>query len=341
MNTAQNKIHHPATGGSPIPLAGRAMFFLRAVVWIVLIIYWAWAAGAAWHFNVAPKFLRAVLAILIIAVPLIVSVRTRSFKFVSMAIFGVIAVMALCWQMLVPSTERNWKPELAKTPTATVADDRVEISNYMAYEGPATQSFDLREIKQVWFGVEKFAQFGGGAHNFLSFEFNDGKFVSVSVEARKELDEEFALLPALFRQFELIYLIGDEAQIFGARADFAAPMYLYPLRSSPDERVALFVDMCNRANELAGQPEWYNILSNNCTNNLAWHASRIAPRPISSYDMRVVISGHADRLLYDMGLLDVEGELMEIEERCRVDEVGKQLEIDSQFPLRIRKQHEE
>jgi len=336
MNTPQEKPNPPATGGPRHPLRGWGKFLARTVLWILLIVYWAWAIGAAWHFNVAPKFLRIVLAVLIIVVPLIVSIRTRSSKFVSLAILGAIAVMALCWQLLVPSNERAWKPELAKTPISTVADHRVEITNYLAYEGPTTQSFDLREMKQVWFGVEKFADFGGGAHNFLSFEFNDGKFVSVSVEARKEVGEEFALLPALFRQFELIYLIGDEAQIFGARSDFSAPMYLYPLKSSHEERVALFLDMCNRSNELAGQPEWYNILTNNCTNNLSWHASRIAPRPISSYDMRVVISGHTDRLLYEMGLLDVEGELTEIEERCRVDEIGKQIEIDSQFPLRIR-----
>ena len=302
-----------------------------------MVVCWAWAIGAAWHFAVAPKSVRIILAIATVGLPWVALRRTRQFRYLLISIAGVVGVMAVCWQFLLPSNERNWKPELVDAPTAVVGAGLVEITHYLAYEGPTTQTFDLSEIERVWFGVQKFAGFGSGAHNFLSFEFSNGKFVSISVEARKEIGEEFALLPALFRQFELIYLIGDEAQVFGARSDFNAPAYLYPLKSSTQQSARLFVDMCNRANELAAHPEWYNILTNNCTNNLAWHASRIAPRSISSYDIRVVMSGHADQVLYAMDLLDVEGDkLVEIEEVCRVDTVGREIEIDDRFPKRIR-----
>ncbi|MEM7313871.1 MAG: DUF4105 domain-containing protein [Planctomycetota bacterium] len=317
-------------------MARWAFAFGRIVLRILLLVYWAWAIGAAWHFTVVPQFARAVLAVLIFAVPLVVAIRTRNSRHRAIATLGMIIAMAVLWQFLRPSNDRNWKPELVNPPVVAFSPDRIEIDNFMAHEGPTKRSFDPRQINRVWFGVEKFAAWSGGAHNFLTFEFNDGKYVSVSVEARKEVGEEFGLLPAMFRQFELIYLIGDEARVFGARADFEAPMYLFPLKSSAEQSQALFIHMCERAHELGQQPEWYNVLTNNCTNNLAWHASQIAPRPISTYDMRVVLSGHSASLLYEMGLIDLEGALEEIEERCRVDGIGKELEIDSQFPQRIR-----
>lgn len=327
----------PPQSKTPNRVARWALLLSRCIASMVTVAYWTWAIGAACHFTVAPKSVRIILIVATVAVPLVCLSRTRRFRFLLISMAGVIGVMALCWQFQLPSNERNWKPELVNAPTAEIGSDRVEITNYMAYEGQTTQSFDLSKMKGLWFGVQKFADFGSGAHNFLSFEFSDGKFVTISVEARKEIGEEFALLPALFRQFELTYLIGDEAQVFAARSDFEAPTYLYPLKSSPAKCAGLFVDMCNRANELAANPEWYNILTNNCTNNLAWHASRVAPRSISSYDVRVVMSGHAAQLLYAMGLLDVEGDqLLEIEEDWRIDAVGREIVIDSQFPLRIR-----
>ena len=317
-----------------------ALFLLRLIPWSILVFYWAWAIGAAWHFTVAPTFLRVLLAVGIVAIPLFVSIRTRRFVYVSMAITGVIVFMAICWQSMVPSNERNWQLEVANPPVITFDQDHIQIENYMPYEGLTKQAFDLRKLEQLWFGVEKFAGFDGGAHNFLTFEFADGKFVSVSVEARKEVGEEYALLPALFRQFELIYLIGDESRIFGARTDFSAPTYLFPLKSTLEQRRSLLVDICERANDLNNHPEWYNILTNNCTNNLSWHAGHIAPRPISSYDLRVVLTGHADRLLYELGMIDAEGELSDIEQMFRMDTLAKETmidnQIDSQFSSKIR-----
>lgn len=316
------------------------LFLLRLVPWSILVFYWVWAVGAAWHFTVAPMFVRMLFAVGIIAIPLIVSIRTRRFVYVSMATTGVIAFMGVCWQSMIPSNDRAWQEDLAKSPVITFKQDHILVENFLPFEGFTTQEFDLRQLERLWFGVEKFAGFDGGAHNFLTFEFANGKFVSVSVEARREVGEEYALLPALFRQFELIYLIGDESRIFGSRTDFSAPTYLFPLKSTLEERQSLLIDICERANDLNEQPEWYNILTNNCTNNLSWHASRITPRPISAYDLRVVLTGHADRLLYDIGMIDAEGELADIEQQCRMDVLAKETmidnQVDSRFSTRIR-----
>ena len=314
-----------------------AITLARCSIWLLLVIAWTWSLGAAWHYTIAPIWMRLILAAFLLAIPLLISYRTRNAKYVAATIAGIVCAMACLWQWQLPSNDRAWKDDLKSPPRIAVESESIVIHNFLPFEGATTQQFELGELRRVWFGVEKFAGFESGAHNFLTFEFNDGKFLSVSVEARKERGEEFTLLPALFRQFELIYLMGDEAYILGSRSDFSAPTFLYPLKANPKQQERLLLDICERANALADRPEWYNILTNNCTNNLSWHATRISDYDISPYDLRVILSGQADRLLHRLGLIDLSEALDEIHDRCQVDAIAREVEVDSRFSTRIRR----
>ena len=69
--------------------------------------------------------------------------------------------------------------------------------------------FDLTQLKNTYFIVEPFSEWQGAAHTFLSFEFEDNNFVSVSIEIRKEKGEEFSALTGLLNQYEIMYVWGD------------------------------------------------------------------------------------------------------------------------------------
>ena len=52
---------------------------------------------------------------------------------------------------------------------------------------------------------------GWVGHTFLSFVFDNAPPVSISIETRPEVGEGFAPIASLFKQFELIYVVGRGA----------------------------------------------------------------------------------------------------------------------------------
>ena len=144
------------------------------------------------------------------------------------------------------------------------------------------RAYDLDKLESVWFIVTPFStHWRGPAHTFVSFGFSDSQYVAISVEARREPGESYGPLTGLFKQFELIYVIGDERDLIGSRAAYGGyDVYLYPIRTTRERIRALFLEMLARSNALATQPEFYNTLTNNCTSNVVDHVNHIAPRRV-------------------------------------------------------------
>ncbi len=222
---------------------------------------------------------------------------------------GFVALMLLVH----PSNDRNWSPDQARTATAVFLGDTVRISNIRNTFYRSThdydvkweeRTYDLRRLNSVWFMVEPFSDWRGPAHTLLSFGFDDGEFIAISVEIRKEKGESYSPLFGLLRQYELTYVVGDERDLIGLRANHRHDsVYLYPIRTSQEKMRAMFVSMLKRANKLAEQPEFYNTLTSTCTTNIVRHINEIVPSRIPlSY--KILLPAYADELAYDLGLLD-------------------------------------
>ncbi len=231
----------------------------------------------------------------------------------------VLALLVLAYLVLVlplqPSNDRDWSPDQARLASGHIDGDAVLIENVRNAHYRSTSDFDvhweqrrfdLRELESVWFVVEPFADWRGPAHTLLSFGFGDGRYIAISAEIRKEQGESFSPWRGLLRQYELIYIIGDEHDLIGLRANHRNDdVYLYPMRSTGEQRRALFVSMLDRANELARQPEFYNTISNTCTSNIVDHIELIAPGSIP-FSYRTLLPAYADDLAFDLGLIDTE-----------------------------------
>src|SRR5690606_5796873 len=115
---------------------------------------------------------------------------------------------------------------------------------------------------------------GPVAHTFASFNFDNGTPpVCISIETRPEIGEGFNPLASMFKQFELIYVVGDERDIVRVRTDHRGEdVFLYRIRASPEASRRLFGIYLSRINQLADRPEWYHLLSNNCTLNILRYA---------------------------------------------------------------------
>lgn len=255
------------------------------------------------------------------------------------------AALLGAWFVPRPSNERDWVPNEAVLPWAEFAGDRVTVHNVRntAYRTDADytpayedRSLDLGRLRSVWFLVVPFGDWGGSAHTFLSFGFDGPEYLAISVEARKERGETYHYLKGLFKRYEIMYVVADERDVVRLRTNVRGDdVYLYPVRTTPERMRALLVAMLERANALRRRPEFYNTLTNNCTNTIARHVNSLVPGRVP-FSLKVVFPGFADRLAYDLGLIDTDLPYEQIRERFRVNERARAAGDDPAFSTRIR-----
>lgn len=234
----------------------------------------------------------------------------RAGRFLLMLLaLGYLALIVL----LRPSNDRDWTPDQERIATAVFNGDSVLVRNVRNARYRSVDDYDvhwedrlydLRRLESTWFVVEPFADWRGPAHTFLSFGFGGGEYVAVSVEIRKEKGESFSPLAGLLRQYELVYVIGDERDLIQLRSNHRRDdVHLYRIRATPEKMRALFVSMLERANQVAREPEFYNTLSNTCTSNIVDHVETIAPGRIP-FSYKTLLPGYSDDLAYELGLID-------------------------------------
>jgi len=245
-----------------------------------------------------------------------------------------------------PSHDRTWTPEQARLPAVRLDGRLAHVDDLRAFRYTARdryepaydrRTYDLDALTSAWFIVTPFSQsWRGPAHTFVTFGFADSTFVSISVEARREPHEEYSPFAGLLRRYELIYVIGDERDLIGQRAAFdSTPVYLYPIRASPERIRAVFVEMLERANALRERPEFYNTLTNNCTSNVVRHVNRVAPRTVPG-GLKTMLPGYTDEVAHRLGLLDTELDIEAARERFRINEAARRYIDDPEFSRRIR-----
>ncbi len=218
-----------------------------------------------------------------------------------------------------------WVDEYARTASAVWSGDVVRIRNvrhftYRTRDDYTAAYFDadyeLARLRSVDLVVSRWAH-DSIAHVFVSFGFDDGRYLSVSIETRRRSGQRYSTWKGFFRNYDLIYVVADERDLIGVRTDVRRErVCLYPADVSPDTVRALFRDYMRRVNELNERPEYYHTLFNNCTTNILGHARTIAPH--LRYSWKVLLSGHADDYSYRLGLLDRSCSFEELKRRCLI-----------------------
>ena len=243
--------------------------------------------------------------------------RSSSIRKITLATVAIVVLAIAGFAAVVlsrhPSNDRDWSPDQRELSTARFAGDSVWVHNVRNVRYRTThdydvawddRAYDLRQIESVWFVVEPFSGHRGPAHTFVTFGFRDGRYVAISVEIRKEKGESFSPWRGATRGYELMYVVGDEHDLIGLRANFRHDsVYLYRTTATPEKARELFVSMLTRANRLAGHPEFYNTLTSTCTTNIVHHVNEIAPKKVP-FSFKVLLPAYADELAYRIGLLD-------------------------------------
>lgn len=264
----------------------------------------------------------------------------------------VVAGALVWWFGMKPSNDRDWLPNVARTPWATVDGDRVTIHNVRNFTyrtetdfTPAwtDRTYDLRKLE----GIDLVTSYWMGpdiAHVFVSFAFEDGNHVAMSIETRTEKGEGYSAIKGFFRQFELYYVVADERDVIGLRTNYRRDppedVFVYRVRSNPEGRRAFFLEYIRQINALKEQPEFYNSLTTNCTTNI-WVNSQVNPGRLPM-SWKILASGHVPQYLYENGRLEDHGlPFADLQRRAHINARAQAAGIVPDFSQRIRKDNQE
>lgn len=220
----------------------------------------------------------------------------------------------LRWPFRKPGKDRDWTDVHKHAPRITFDGDRVSIEHVRNFRWGAsptrawdTRSYDLSEVESAWFIVSPFGATGAMAHTYVSFGFKDGRYLALSVEARREKGEDYSPWRGVWGQYELTYVIADELDAVALRThDYKDPTYLYRVKATPEKAREFLRGLLERAEKLRAEPEFYNTFTQSCTSELVDQLNRVAPRKASNLDPRALLPGFSDKLAWDLGLLEGE-----------------------------------
>jgi hypothetical protein len=274
---------------------------------------------------------------------LLLSVKARPRRWGWLGCGGAFALVLAWWLSIEPRNDRAWLPDVSRLPSTRVEGDRLTIANVRNFEVRSEddvtprweeRSYDLARVVGVDLAV---CDWGAKliVHTMLSWEFEGGEHLAISIETRKEVGEGYSALRGFFRQFELYYAVGDERDLIGVRTNVRGErVRLYRLALSAPEARELLLSYAQRINRLATEPEWYNAVTHNCTTSIRLHAVELGiERP---WDWRILVNGRGEELLYLRRMLNTSLSFEELRARSDVGAAARAAAGRPDFSAAIR-----
>src|SRR5262249_37798073 len=250
---------------------------VRFVAGVMLLGMTIWGALALYYSDFASVGVRTALsgAFVLGTTIGLLFIRPRRRALVGFLI--VFTGIVVWWRAIPPSNDRDWQPDVAVLPYVTFAGDSITIHNirnneYRSESDFTPQYYDKTlQLSQLQ-TVDLFLSYWGPtliAHTIMSFGFEGGQYVAISIETRKEKNEEYSAVQGFFKQYELIYVVGDERDLVRLRTNYRGEdVYLYRLKGSSETTRRIFLEYVRDINQLSEHPAWYNALTENCTTSI-------------------------------------------------------------------------
>ncbi|MCQ2353361.1 MAG: DUF4105 domain-containing protein [Victivallaceae bacterium] len=295
--------------------AGKFCFWL---LWIIEVPLAVWCCGAIWYPHWLGGEVVRGIAMAFFATAML-TILIASLKQHCWILAGLLlsAGVIVCWLTLLhPTGIFDCDPPFAKFPVAHFSADESEVTieNIRDFHYRSEKDYDIRyrtetyrfdEIKSMdysithWNGSEPFG------HIMLVFNFNDGRHLVFSPEARMERGKLYEILPGIFRRYELIFIFATEQDAIKLRTHHRKyeqeEVLLYPTNTQPEVAAYLLKDFLRRSNRLAQCPEFYNGITYNCLSCMAPTAEKLGFDFCSTW--RGIFNGYSDRTGYYTGWL--------------------------------------
>jgi hypothetical protein len=308
---------------------------------LVIVSTTVWVALAV-HY----RFRRLWVRVLVSLVPLVfvgASLRLLPLFPWALTVWLTLFVVALAWWLtLTPRSDRDWACGLDVLPRIERNGDILQVRQFRNFSYTAAgdpvpryedRTFDLARLKSLdYFLAHWSGQFM--AHTLVSFGFDDGKYLAISVEARRRRWQRYSPLWGLFRSYELFFVLGDEHDIVRLRTTVRRErVYRYRVPMTPEKLRRLIEDYLGRAQRLAARPEWYNSVTSNCTTNLFYHRLDQIPWWLMP---GIFLNGLSGRIMYRLGFLARDLPFKELQARSEIRDRFPAADDDADFSRRIR-----
>ena len=318
---------------------------LAILAGVIVILLTGWNAGVLYYSTTGGSRGTGILALAFVVVTasaFIFLPRRKRTLVVFMIVFGVVLVWWLTWPA---SNQRPWQPEVAQVPWATQEGEVVTIHNVRNFDYRTeteftprweTRRYDLRELDSG----DLIAVYWAGkaiAHIMLSFGFAGRDYVAVSIETRKQRGLGYSTVAGFFKQYELVYIVGDERDLIGVRTTYRQPqedVFVYRLHVPRENIRRVFLDYMKTMNDMREQPVFYNTLTTNCTTGVALH-SKVNPGA-PPWSWKILLPGYVPQYVYELGRMDSSVPFAELEKRAWVNERAHAAGKAADFSQRIR-----
>jgi hypothetical protein len=330
--------HRHSTARTPLQ-------WIVVIIVSVLVLALAFWAVAALYIDL-PRRWQLVAASVCTVVMLVGIAILPRWRYKALFLAGCFVVVLAWWLNIAPSDDRSWQTDVARTAWADITDNIVTLHNLRNFdyrtETDYKPNWELRTVDlNKLEAVDLFLTFWGSpwiAHPILSFQFSDGQRIAISVETRKEMQEEYSTVKGFFRQYELIYIIADERDVIRLRTNYrqGEEVYLYRSTASAEEARGVFLNYLQTVNELHQAPAFYNAITSNCTTNIRIHTAAASKGPLPAWDWRLLLNGKSDEFAYQYGRLAGDLPFEALKAQAHINDAARAADQDPDFSVRIR-----
>ncbi len=324
-------------------LGTNLLAILRTLVYLLGI---AWASGAVYYDAPLPAesgvdrtFLAGGYALVVFLTLLALGSRLRRF----LGWIAAIALVAVPWSLKKPVRQADWEPAWSRMPSASTTGDLVTFHNFRNFDydlqGGVTERWetrvaDLSKLEGLDLAHHVLKQ-DLLAHPLLCFDFGDQGQVAFSVEVRYRKGQEFSPLRGLYKQYNLIYLAGDERDFLRERATVRKESVRLYRSTYPLERVReMFRETVAAMNTINETPQFYHTLTANCSTS---YIKQAPPGKRPRFDHRIILNGLMESLLYEREVIATDGlPLEDLVRRATINEAAREAHKDPAFSARIR-----
>ncbi len=314
----------------------------RVLASVVLSVLAIWGGMALWFQLPALRLPAVVVWAAGAVVTLALWWRRRDARVALPWLAAMLALMAW-WSTLQPTHNRVWADDVSRMVTGRVQGSVVTLDQVRNFDWRSdtdytqrweARRYDLDQLRSVdvamsyWMGPAI-------AHTLVSFGFADGRYLTFSIEIRKQRGESFDAVAGFFKGFETVLIAADERDILRVRTNVRdEDMYLYRLKIPPEAMRSLFLAYLDEGERLKREPRFYNTLTANCTTIIFEMARRIDPGlPL---DWRLLASGYLDRYLFDIGALSGGGDFEVLRRNAHITARARAADKAEDFSARIR-----
>lgn len=321
---------------------------LRLFGALALVLLAAWAELAVWFQAPLHGWVRVAVATLCAAVFLAAAFTVltgRGVQWTAPAAVLFAAMLLIWWTGIKPQQDRDWRADVSRRSLITIRGDDVEVRNVRTFDWTGAETaeeawedrlYSLSDLRTL----DLFTSTWGNeniAHMLLSFGFASGPPLVLSVEIRRERNEDYSPLAGFFKRYEMALIAADERDVVKVRTNRRGEtVRRYRIDAKPENIARLLGEYATLSAELDRAPRFYHTLWTNCSTAVYAMLRKISPADFP-FDFRVILSGHVPEYLYRINFLDTTQPFAEIRRRADITLAAKLAETDLNFSQAIRR----